>query len=179
MMTLPIDLVFVRHGESEGNLAKRRSEAGDHSAFTEEFRKRHTARFRLTEKGSHQAQQAGVWLQEEFGKTLPYFDRCLVSEYERAKETAGILALPHAEWYVDYNLRERESGDFHALTEDGRQKQLAEALRARDAEPFYWRPKNGESFADLCGRLRDTLDTLHRECSEMRVLIVCHGEVKW
>lgn len=30
-MTMPVNLFIVRHGESLGNLAKRRSEEGDHS----------------------------------------------------------------------------------------------------------------------------------------------------
>ena len=62
-MTLPIDLVLVRHGQSEMNAAKRRSEAGDHSAFTKEFMERHSASFPLTDLGRRQAEQAGEYLQ--------------------------------------------------------------------------------------------------------------------
>lgn len=42
-MTMPIDLVLVRHGESEGNAARRFSVGGDNSVFTEELCGRHTA----------------------------------------------------------------------------------------------------------------------------------------
>ena len=91
-MALPMDLVLVRHGQSEGNIAKRRSEAGDNSAFTPEFRKRHSSSLRLTGRGRSQAQMAGIWLRNEF----PDFDRYLVSEYLRAMETAAHLSLPGA-----------------------------------------------------------------------------------
>jgi hypothetical protein len=43
-MTMPIDLVLVRHGESEGNAARRSSMDGDNSVFTEEFCSRHNSR---------------------------------------------------------------------------------------------------------------------------------------
>lgn len=44
-------------------------------------------------------------------------------------------------------------------------------------EPFFWRPTNGESFLEVCMRVDRALETLHRECSDKRVIIVCHGEV--
>jgi len=177
-MTLPIDLVLVRHGQSEGNKAKRRSEQGDHSAFTTEFRRRHTSTHRLTPLGRQQAERAGHWLRAEFFKASVGFDRYLVSEYVRAMETAGLLALPGATWFADYNLSERDWG-IDSLPEDERQQAFEEALVRRDHEPFFWAPPNGESFARLCGRLRAPLDTLHRECSDKRVLMVCHGGVMW
>jgi len=49
-MTLPINLVLVRHGQSEGNLAKRRSEAGEHGDIDRVFANRHTSQLRLTRK---------------------------------------------------------------------------------------------------------------------------------
>ena len=43
----PLELVFVRHGESEGNVAVKAAENGDTSYFTEEFRKRHSSTWDL------------------------------------------------------------------------------------------------------------------------------------
>ena len=175
-MTLPIDLVLVRHGQSEGNAAKRLSEKGDHSAFTEEFRKRHTSSFRLTELGRAQAERAGTWLRGEF-LPGPGFDRYVVSEYTRAMQTAGLLGLPCAEWLCDFYLSERDWGELDAYPEDERREKFGDVLRRREVEPFFWRPPNGESFAELCLRIDRVLNTLHRECGDKRVLIVCHGEV--
>ena len=61
-MALPLDLILVRHGQSEGNAAKRLSEKSDHTAYTKEFRNRHSASLRLTDLGRKQAQTAGEWI---------------------------------------------------------------------------------------------------------------------
>lgn len=176
-MPMPIDLVLVRHGTSEGNAAKRLSEKGDHSAIAK-LKGRHTASFRLTEQGRHQAKRAGDWLKRAY-YPAPGFDRYYASEYARALETAGLLDLPEARWYTDFYISERNWGDMDVLPEDERQEKFGEALALRHSEPFFWTPHNGESFADLCLRIDRMLATLARECSEKRVLIVCHGEVMW
>src|ERR1700675_4535998 len=98
-MSLPINLVLVRHGQSEGNAAKRRSEKGDHTAYSEEFKDRHSSSFRLTDKGKQQAVAAGQLLETLFPKG---FDRYYTSEYARAKETAALLAIPEAKWYPNF-----------------------------------------------------------------------------
>lgn len=175
-MTLPIDLLLVRHGQSEGNAAKRLSEAGDHSAFSEAFRNRHTSSFRLTDRGQRQATKAGAYLREAYFKG-DGFDRYYTSEYIRAQETAALLALPHAEWFCDFYLTERDWGELDNCPESERAEKFSDALARREVEPFFWRPPNGESFAQLCLRVDRVLHTLHRECSDKRVLIVCHGEV--
>jgi NAD+ kinase len=177
-MTMPLDLILVRHGQSEGNIAKRRSEGGDHTAFTPEFRERHTADFRLTDLGRTQAKAAGEFIKQEFLTKNP-IDRHYVSEYVRARETAGIMQLPNARWFKDSYLTERSWGDVDAIPENEREEKFGAMLRRRDVQPFFWAPPNGETFNDLCMRVDRVLDTLHRECSDKRVLIVCHGEVMW
>lgn len=176
-MPLPIDLLLVRHGTSEGNAAKRLSEKGDHAAI-KLLEGRHTASFRLTERGRRQAIQAGAWLRGEFWPG-PGFDRYYVSEYTRALETAGLLQLPGARWYTDFYISERDWGDLDVLPEDERNERFGKALQMRNAEPFFWAPPNGENFAHLCLRIDRMLATLARECSDKRVVIVCHGEVMW
>lgn len=176
-MSLPIDLILIRHGESEGNAAKRLSEKGDHSAFEAITTKRHSRSYRLSKKGREQAVTAGKWLQEEFTKEGKTFDRFIVSEYTRAMETAGLLGLPDAVWYRNFYLTERDWGDIESSPEHERNEKFKDALEMRLIEPFFWRPPNGESFAELCLRLDRVLHTLHRECGDKRVVIVCHGEV--
>lgn len=173
-MTLPTDLVFVRHGESEGNVAKRRSEKGDNSVFTPEFMNRHSASFRLTPEGRRQAGKTGDWIRNEFPMG---FDRYIVSEYIRAMETASLLNIPRAEWFCEPYLTERDWGELDICPEDERKAKFGEALRKRKVEPFFWRPPNGETFVQLCMRLDRVFHTLHRECSDKRVIIPCHGEV--
>ncbi len=176
-MPLPLDLVLVRHGTSEGNAAKRRSEKGDHRDI-KLLEGRHTASFRLTEQGRKQAEKAGDWLRGEFFQG-PGFDRYYASQYIRALETAGLLGLPQAKWFTDFYISERNWGDMDVLPEDERQEKFGKALDMRNVEPFFWAPPNGESFAQLCLRIDRMLETLARECSDKRVIIVCHGEVMW
>jgi len=193
---MPVDLLLVRHGESEGNVAVHASKRGDDThILNPEFRERHSSMWRLTEQGVAQAQQAGAWIRENFpvsasndldgadadegfGDAVPAgsFDRYYVSAYTRALETAAHLNLPQARWFISPNLRERERGTEDLLSREEREL-LVESARVRKATPLYWRPLNGESIADTCTRVRDLFATLHREVPEGRVIVVCHGEV--
>jgi NAD+ kinase len=150
---MPIDLVLVRHGQSEGNAAKRRSEAGDHTAFTQDFLNRHTSSFRLTERGREQARLTGDYLRRTFYDRGVVFDRCVTSEYVRAMETAALLSLPNAEWYRDVYLTERDWGALDSCPENEREEKFGTELQRRQVQPFFWRPPNGESFLQLCMRV--------------------------
>ena len=184
-MTLPIDVVLVRHGESEGNVANHLSRHGDNSAFTQEFLARHSSRFRLSALGREQAIATGEWLRQEFLSVRPerngaLFDRHYTSEYVRAMETAGLLGLPSARWYANPSLRERNWGDMEVLPGDERRARFGESVAMKKCEPLLWTPPNGESIVDVCERIDRVLDTLHRETRDFqRVIIVCHGEVMW
>jgi hypothetical protein len=68
----PLELVLVRHGQSEGNEAVARSQHGDLSAYTPEFKNKHSSTYRLTDKGIQQAKVAGQWIRENIGEK---FDR--------------------------------------------------------------------------------------------------------
>ena len=174
---MPTNLVLVRHGESESNVANAHSRDGDGSMFTPEFSNRHTSAIRLTDRGIQQAKAAGRWLKEQ---NLDTFFRYYVSEYARAIETAGYLNLSGANWYTDNQLRERERGMMEHLPDDVRRIKFKECLDIYDRHHFYGTYPNGESMADVCNRIRcNTLDTLHRECSDKDVIIVAHGEVIW
>ena len=175
-MAMPLDLVLVRHGESEGNLAMGRSYNGDDSAFTPHFEERHSWQWRLTDTGRRQARAAGWWIK----KNIPIaFDGFFTSEYVRAMETAAHLRLPKAEWKCDIYLRERDGGVMEKAPASVRRTKFAEADNARRREPLLWTPENGLSIADLCLRVDRVIDTLHREYAGKSVIIVCHGETMW
>ncbi len=82
-------------------------------------------------------------------------------------------------WYVDFYLRERDWGALDVMPESERRRVYGAELERRDADSFFWTPPNGESMAQLCLREDRVLNTLHRECSEQNVIMVCHGEVMW
>lgn len=175
-MPMPRDLLLVRHGESEGNVAAKQSRLGDHSYFTPEFKARHSSSWRLTDRGVEQARAAGSWIRTNGGLS---FDRYYTSEYVRAQETAALLELPDAIWYREYYLRERDWGELDRISFQERSERFAAALERREIDGFYWKPPNGESLPDLSLRIDRVLSTLARECAEKRVIIVCHGEVMW
>lgn len=175
-MAMPIDLFFVRHGQSIGNLVHQLMRSRDMSLFTEEFRALHTSDWRLTAKGVSQAKIAGEWIRNNIGTD---FFRCYVSSYVRAMETAFHLNLPQARWYQEMYLRERDYGILDRLSSEERQEQYGVYLSAREIDPFYWTPPGGESIATLIQRLNMVLNTIYRECADKRVILVCHGEVMW
>lgn len=173
---MPIDLVLVRHGESEGNLAKVRSKAGDESS-SQLFKGLHSSRFRLTDRGREQAKAAGEWLRKEFPNG---FGRHYTSAYKRAMETAGLLGLPNARWYVEPALRERDWGDLDVMSESDRHARFRESLAMKKVSPLYWIAPNGESVMHVSEtRTYRMLGTLARECSRIPVCMVCHGETMW
>ncbi len=173
---MPVNLVSVRHGQSELNEANQMSRDGDNSAFTEDFRNTHESQFRLTPLGRVQAQLAGAWIRRYIKFK---FSRFYVSEFVRAKETAALLDLVDASWYVDYNLRERDWGELGVMPADERAVKFANILRLRQLDSFFWCPPSGESEANLGLRINRVFGTLSRECSRDNVILVNHGEVMW
>jgi broad specificity phosphatase PhoE len=173
---LPIELVILRHGYSEGNAANKASRRGDNSFFTPEFRERHSRTFRLTDRGIKQATAAGEWIR---GNITQPFDRFYVSDYIRAKETAAHLNLPSALWQVEFNLRERDHALMDNIPDDEKKKLFEMEVKQYELDPFLAYPAGGgESVASECLRLSaGILSHWSRGCSDKRVVCVCHGHV--
>ncbi len=174
-MGMPKNLLLVRHGESEGNLARKKfEESNDENHYSEEFLAVHESQYALTALGIEQARNAGLWLLDN---NFIYFDRMLVSNNVRAKQTAAYLDLPKAKWMEDYNLRERDGGLFNTITPSKRDVEYADMQKFYNSQPFLYRPPQGESIADVAQRIKVVLETLARECDGQNVIIVCHGHV--
>lgn len=104
--------------------AYNRSWEGDHSLYTGAFLKRHSSLWRLSDRGREQARIAGEWLRKEIDH-LRILDqlqpdqspiyRYYVSEYIRAMETAALLDIKDAKWFVEVQLRERDWGTFDIM----------------------------------------------------------------
>lgn len=168
---VPLDLVLVRHGQSEVNAASDLMKKGDRSLL-EKIAHVHTSEIRLTPRGEEQAIQAGKWLRKEFPDG---FDRHCVSSYTRAKETAALLDLPDAKWHQYIDLVERDWGTVESMTAEEYLK-----MRARLERDGIWgRPKNGETLHQMSQRIQRVIDTLARRFSQKSVVVVCHGEVMW
>ena len=175
----PERMWLVRHGQSQGNVA--RDEADETGAHEIGIDMRDVD-VPLSALGIEQAEAAGAYF-----ASLPVDERpevVLSSPYERARQTselickAGALAGGPGRTIIDERLREREFGIFDRLTTLGiRGKFPEEAEHRSRLGKFYHRPPGGESWADVILRLRSMLNTINLHYSDRRVLVVCHQVV--
>ena len=175
----PERLWLVRHGQSQGNVARDAAdEAGSHEIDIDV----RDVDVPLSELGFRQADAAGRWF-----AMLPRDERpeiVLSSPYVRARQTAeaickaGALAGGPARAIIDERLREREFGIFDRLTHKGiRARHPEEAAHRARLGKFYHRAPGGESWADVILRLRSMLNTINLHYRDRRVLVVCHQVV--
>jgi broad specificity phosphatase PhoE len=177
LATGPRSLWFARHGQSEGNVIR------------DDAERRHAERYELgmrdadvplSDLGRRQATALGRWMAEQPADVLP--DAVLVSPYLRAAQTADLVlaeaGLTGVRRGVDERLRDREIGEWDGLTWRGIVAEFpAEAERAKLVGRFFHRPPGGESWADICLRLRTLLADVARELEGAHVLLVAHDVV--
>jgi broad specificity phosphatase PhoE len=173
----PSSMVLVRHGESLLNVEKRKLK----TIPTEEQGLFVTLPARdmdipLTERGIKQAKDVGEKL-----KKYPRFNVAFVSPYKRAKQTAHIIfnKLGYKPKIVyDERIREKDFGMFDRFTQKGIQKYFPTEFDRKKLEgKYYYRSPGGENYPDVSLRIRSFLDTLIRDYSKERVLIVAHSVV--
>ncbi|XAZ32068.1 histidine phosphatase family protein [Paenarthrobacter ureafaciens] len=171
-----VELLLIRHGESEGNVAA--TEARLAGAEVIEVPAR-DADVNLSDLGQEQAKALGTALARIPDADRP--DAVVSSPYARARQTAEI-AVRTAGWPVkvlsDERLRDRELGILDRLTRLGVESRYPEeAERRLWLGKLYYRPPGGESWADVALRLRSVLDELNTLNSGKRVMLVCHDAV--
>jgi probable phosphoglycerate mutase len=174
----PEKLWLVRHGQSQGNVAR---DIADEEGLHEIDIDVRDVDVPLSELGHQQAEATGRWL-----AALPPDERpevILSSPYLRARQTAeaickaGGMSGP-TKLVVDERLREREFGIFDRLTGVGiRAKFPEESAHRTKLGKFYHRPPGVESWADVILRLRSAMNTINLHYCDRRVLIVCHQVV--
>ena len=175
----PSRLWLVRHGQSQGNVARDEAHQAGDLLIDLEWR---DVDVPLSELGHRQADATGRWF-----AGLPEAERpeiLLSSPYVRARQTAeaicqaGGLSGSAKSTILDERLREREFGVFDGLTTKGiREKYPDEAAHRAKMGKFYHRPPGGESWADVILRLRSALNSIIIQYEGRRVLIVCHQVV--
>ena len=125
MSSLPLDLVLVRHGQSEANVVQKREKEIDAAVANGEsgveplpeaveIFARHDSHQRLTGTGRDQAARAGAWLAENALRPGAFTGR-FVSPYNRTLETA-VLLDPETTWTPDARLVERDWGGKPSLS---------------------------------------------------------------
>jgi probable phosphoglycerate mutase len=175
----PTRLWLVRHGQSQGNVARDDAHEAGHLVIDLDWR---DVDVPLSDLGQRQAEATGRWF-----AALPEDQRpevLLSSPYVRARQTAeaickgGGLAGGAKSTVLDERLREREFGVFDGLTAIGiREKYPDEAAHRAKMGKFYHRPPGGESWADVILRLRSAMNSIALQYENRRVMIVCHQVV--
>ena len=168
-----VELLLIRHGESEGNVAATEARLEGAEVIAVPAR---DADVNLSGTGQEQAKALGAALARIAEEFRP--DAVVSSPYARAFQTAEI-AVEAAGWPVkvqlDERLRDRELGILDRLTRRGVEKRYPEEAERREwLGKMYYRPPGGESWADVALRLRSVLDELNGLGTGHRVMLVCH-----
>jgi broad specificity phosphatase PhoE len=169
-------LILVRHGQSEGNVAAEQAQREHLDRIDVPARDPDVV---LSETGQRQADAVGRWLTALAAEERP--EVIWTSPYQRARETAErALAVAEVEldYRVDERLRDRDMGITDQLTRRGIVAQFPEEAERRDwLGKFYYRPPGGESWADVALRVRGVLTDLAHTEKHDRVLITAHDVV--
>ncbi|MFN3867644.1 MAG: histidine phosphatase family protein [Hyphomicrobiaceae bacterium] len=154
-----ITLYFVRHGETDWNAARRYQGQAD---------------IALNDRGREQAFRNGVALREAVASVAGC--RFVASPLGRTLETMHIvrraLGLPAEGFETDARLIELHYGHWQGQLLADLPAIDPEGVAGRQADPFNWRPKGGESYADLALRLSQWLADV-----ETTTVVVSHGGV--
>jgi len=178
---LLVELVAVRHGQSESNVAFPAAQAA--GRLDSGIRER-DADVRLTGLGRAQAAALGRALAAEPPVVSPP-DVVVCSPYLRARRTYEIAAeaaagagrtLPTPR--LDDRLVDRLLGELEMMTRLAVETHHPEeARRQRTTGTWLYRPPGGENFPDMAERLGSLLADLHAEHAGRRVLVVAHDAV--
>ncbi|MDF2050607.1 histidine phosphatase family protein [Arthrobacter sp. Cr_A7] len=171
-----VELLLIRHGESEGNVAATEARLAGAEVIDVPAR---DADVNLSDTGRDQAKALGTALARIAEEFRP--DAVFSSPYARALQTAEI-AVETAGWRAkvrtDERLRDRELGILDRLTRRGVEARYPEEAERREwLGKLYYRPPGGESWADVALRLRSVLDELNNLGTGHRVMLVCHDAV--
>jgi broad specificity phosphatase PhoE len=155
-----MEIMLLRHGESEGNLAGRMQGRLDYP---------------LTALGREQAARAGEFLLARGGP----FAAVYASPLKRAFETASIVAAQgvRPEPVLDEDLPEIGAGAIEGLNEAEIRERHPQFMQRSLTETGDFSAYGGESYADVQARVQRCFSRLvarHRHAEE-RVLLVGHG----
>ncbi len=154
-----LTLYCIRHGETKWNKERRYQGQRD---------------IPLNDIGRGQATENGRKL-SSLDLNLATLD-FVASPLNRARETMhrirAELGLSPESFTTDARLKEVHYGIWEGQLLSEIYETNPEGLAARRADPFNWRPQNGESYADLLGRTVSWLDTVTRD-----TVVVTHGGI--
>ena len=138
-MRAGVTIYFIRHGETDWNAEARYQGQAD---------------IPMNATGRAQAQRNG----EVLRGLLPAIARCrfIASPLSRARATMEIvrnaMGLAPQAYDLDDRLKEINYGAWQGVFAADLPAVDAEGLAARTKDTFHWRPRGGESYADLTAR---------------------------
>ena len=176
--TQPMEIVMIRHGQSEANVVQQAEKHGEIPPDLEKVYARHDFEHHLTQRGVVQAKAARAVLVQN-GLEPEGFDECYVSPFVRTQETAAYIGNGLVDWLPEVRIIERDWGLYGATPLSERIERYAHTERRREISSFLTRYDNGENIPDVGGRLRDWVSTLNRDKTNQRILAVTHGELMW
>jgi broad specificity phosphatase PhoE len=155
-----VTLYYVRHGETDWNLAQRYQGQKD---------------IPLNATGRSQALGNGRKLAAALGKTATTLDY-VSSPLERARETMEIMrremGLPPQDYRTDTRLSEVHYGHWEGELWNELPTRDPHGFAAREADKWGWRPRGGESYRDLSERVAGWLAEVERNA-----VVTAHGGV--
>jgi broad specificity phosphatase PhoE len=160
MLAPGVRLYFVRHGETDWNLAQRYQGRQD---------------IDLNATGRLQAARNGRALREAIGASVGTLDY-VASPLLRARHTMEIvrraLDLPSHAYRTDARLAEIDYGHWEGQLWRELPQTDPEGFAARKADMWNWRPRHGESYKALSERVEGWLGGVARD-----TVVVAHGGV--
>lgn len=167
----PKHLVFVRHGESEGDA--RRAESRQLQEFD-----RHPRDEEETKLGHEQSRIAGLWIAKFILRAydIDGFDAYLTSPLIRTRQSADSLGLTQ-NWANEYRLSERDRGKIAGLTKHEHQLLYPKSYQQMLDHPFHWSPPGGESLLRASYRLTELLADVAKTSDT--ALFMTHRDLMW
>lgn len=177
-MGMPLDLVFVRHGQSEANVLQQVEKDGFAQDLPAELRNRPDWAHRLSPLGVEQAKIAGAWILDNIGDLGQTFEGRYFSPFIRTRETAAHLGGSALGWRKHSMLFERDWGHFGTTPRAQRAELYPKTHHLKREAPLYARLDGGEALADSVSlRVREFRDEIKRKWDGKRVIAVTHGDV--
>ncbi len=156
-ITVMLELILLRHGESEGN---RDRVFGGHGPM------------RLTELGHRQAEAAAAAIDDG----LAPIEAIYASDLARTVETAAPLARRTVrDPVLTAALRERSVGELTGISFDEARERFPELWAQLSKRDPAWCPPGGESHHDCSRRVGAFLDEVLARHASGRVVLVSHA----
>ena len=155
LINLDIEVIFIRHGETD---------------YNKELRYQGHMDIDLNEKGYTQAQKVSERMSsEEIGEIYS-------SNLKRAQNTAELIAGPHdLKVKKRSGLREINMGDWEGSTYDDLKKEYPDLFKKWYNNPIEVRPPGGETLVEFRNRVIDSFEEIINNCEQERIVITAHG----